>query len=157
MKYEPKTKKGPVVHLFDLAGTALIIEWPSGVRYSNQTMGTACAHPEVEGILLPLGNDVKNPDGSYRTEKKLHDYFVGEPYRGSGAQRGLSEADAEKIDSILRAEACFDGILVNRYKLQASHEAWVHVTIQKSKSPYPLLRNVERYPLYAVLTWANSD
>lgn len=32
----------------------LVIEAPTGVVYSTQAGGTACAHPEAEGFLVPL-------------------------------------------------------------------------------------------------------
>lgn len=32
----------------------VIIECPSNIVWSNQTGGTCCAHPEVEGIYVPL-------------------------------------------------------------------------------------------------------
>jgi hypothetical protein len=158
MKHEPKNqKKGPIIRLWDHAGTALIVVWPSGVRYSNQTMGTACLHPEQEGVLIPFGNDGNPIERLYPMEKKLYDYFTGPPYRGSGAMRGISEADADKLDRFFQGDLTFSILSVDRTRLHDSHEAWLYVLVQKRESPAPLFSGLGTFPLRAVLTWNNSD
>lgn len=158
MRHQPKNApQPPLIKLYDLAGTALIIEWPSGVRYSNQTMGTACAQPQCEGVLLPLGNELPPIGAHYPLEKKLFDYFTGPAYRGSGAMHGLTVADAEKIDAMLQSEHAFKHIKVDRARLRDSHEAWVRVLIYNGNETYPLFTNFGPFPIRAVLTWSNSD
>ena len=45
------------VRLWTLPDVMLIVPGPSGVIYTNQVMGYACAQPEVEGFLVPLVPD----------------------------------------------------------------------------------------------------
>src|SRR5262249_23681700 len=70
----------PLVRLYD-AGIGIILEHPSGVIYSNQTMGNACNQPEVEGVFVPF--DAED------AWQRLAAHFEGPKYRGSGAMLGL--------------------------------------------------------------------
>lgn len=57
-KYDPPDEKGgrssARIELWDSAGFFVIIEGESCITYSNQTGGFACAHPAVEGHLIPM-------------------------------------------------------------------------------------------------------
>ena len=44
----------PIVNLYEFDGLELILEFPSGVLYSNQVAGYGCYQPEIEGIMVPL-------------------------------------------------------------------------------------------------------
>jgi hypothetical protein len=39
---------------WDTEQVGIVIACKTGVRWTNQAGGTACAHPEAEGIFLPL-------------------------------------------------------------------------------------------------------
>ena len=52
-----RTMGRPVIQLRDLEGLALVVEYPSGVLYTNQAGGVFCNQPIVEGVLAPLGNE----------------------------------------------------------------------------------------------------
>jgi hypothetical protein len=151
----------PVIQLLDSIGTSLIVEWPSGIWYSNQTGGTSCLHPLSEGVLVPIGNDFAlDPPKLLGIEDDLIGYFSGPPWNGSGATTGITRTDADAIDRILSRNMSFTGIRVDRGRLLESHEAWVHVTMDPDTGPYAvpqLLDGFDPFPRRAVLTWSNSD
>lgn len=51
----------PEVTLYDMDG-GLLVAAPTGVRYTNQVGGTACAHPVLEGFFVPLILDAEITD-----------------------------------------------------------------------------------------------
>src|SRR5262249_69352 len=53
--------QGPIVDGLVFNGLGLIIRWPSGVRYTSQVAGHACEHPMVEGVFVPLFDDLGRP------------------------------------------------------------------------------------------------
>jgi hypothetical protein len=120
----------PTIRLWDGGGFGLIIEWPSGVKVSNQTGGTSCLHPEVEGVFVPLRTDHSFPSWTLLSpEIELNEYFEGPVHRGTGASSGLSVSDADFIDGILAKCGLASSLRVQRDRLTDSHEAWVYVTI----------------------------
>ena len=149
----------PHVDLFEFSGLAVIIEWPSGLVYSNQTGGHSCLHPELQGALIPLRNDVEHPSGKLLSpETDLFAYFQGPPHDGTGATLGLSEADADFIDSVLRKWK-LTHVRVDRARLSESHEAWVWVLVHEEppNPARPLFHGFGPYPLRGVLVWTNTD
>lgn len=46
------------VRLWDHVGTGIIIRWPSGIVYEQQMGGKSCSVGEMEGIFVPVRNDV---------------------------------------------------------------------------------------------------
>jgi hypothetical protein len=44
----------PLIRLWNTGGIGLILLYPSGIWYTNQTGGYSCFHPEVEGMFVPL-------------------------------------------------------------------------------------------------------
>ena len=149
----------PLIELWEGVGLGLIIEWPSGILYSNQTGGTACLHPEVEGVFIPLRNDCeRDGDRLLSPENELLEYFEGPKHRGTGAIRGLDTDDAELITSVL-AKWQLHQLAVDRTRLGDSHEAWVYVVIEGELAGgdgLPL-RGFPAHPLKGILTWSNSD
>lgn len=139
----------PKIRLYD-AGMGLIIEHPSGVLYTNQTCGHCCYQPEVEGVFVPF-----DAEASW---ERLCNYFEGPKYNGSGAMRGIDEEDAAFIESVLRDARLDVSLVVNRERLQESHEAWVFVLIQgETDSVGPTISGFGPYPRRGILTWPNSD
>jgi hypothetical protein len=151
----------PVVLLHDAVGTGLIIEWPTGVYFAAQAGGTACLLPTLEGLYLPIANDIEAPSGRLVSpEWRLEEYFVGAPHCGSGATGGLDEDDARCIDSILHGWKAASCLTVDRRRLSQSMEAWVHVLIDMAAASDPqlaLMRDFEPAPTQGVLVWCNSD
>ncbi len=122
----------------------------TGVVFVNQAGGYSCMKPEMEGIYIPLDDDFND------IEAKLHEYFTGPKHRGSGATSGLDEADADRIDEILRSRPSPCPVTVDRSLLKTSMEAWVHVRLQQQTEFVPLFQGFEP-DAPAVLTWSNSD
>lgn len=155
----------PKIQLRQGVGTGLIIACRSGVIYSTQTAGTACFHPELEGVFVPLGNDLDvESEKLLGPQASLEDYFGGPRHLGSGAYKGLDEEDAEFIDGVLRAWSLDGFIEVDRQRLKDSHEAWVLVRIKTDESAghkhaklISVAQGFEPYPRTGVLTWTNGD
>ena len=152
----------PKIQLLEGVGLGLIIAYPSGVIYSNQTGGTACLHPELEGVFIPLGNDLEVPSNKLLgPQEALADYFEGPKHQGTGATTGLDAEDAEFIDGVLRRWGLIRFIELDRGKLKESHEAWVYVRITADENSedgfLSLVHGFGPYPRSGVLTWQNSD
>ena len=126
----------------------LVIEHPSGVVYTNQTGGTSCMQPELEGVLVPLDLEPEQTE-------KLAKLCVEVP--------SVSPELADAIDAIL---ATAPGRLrVDRTLLYESHEAWIHVV----GDPPPEYDPCEAVTgdwfadwlgfasVRGVITWPNSD
>ena len=150
------------VSLSEGVGTGLIIEYPSGVVYSNQTGGTACLHPEQEGVYVPLRNDASYAERKLLSpEMKLLEYFEGSKHKGSGATEGLDAEDADFIDGVLRSWRLGEFLEVDRDRLRECHEAWVYVRIKRDETVddefLSLASGFGPYPKRGVLTWTNSD
>ena len=143
-----------IVRLYDLAGTALVIPHPTGIVYSNQAGGHACLQPAAEGFLVPIANDVGlAPTHDFRSpENELFKYFS----RLHSCGASLTEADAQKIESIMHELPLWSGLSVDREQLKDSVEAWVFVIIAESEQK-PILVDDLNYPVKAILTWTNSD
>lgn len=151
----------PQLQLYDSIGTGIILAFPSGVAYSNQTGGTSCLSPTMEGVFVPLRNDYQLPDGPMMSpEIELTRYFEGPKYRGSGATCGIDSADADFIDSIFGRVRLWPVLSVDRARLAESHEAWIHVVVSGDESPdtdLAIFAGFTPYPRNGVLTWCNSD
>ena len=120
----------PTVKLYANRGFRLIIDYPSGVFYSNQTGGFSILFPEIEGIYIPLKNNIERESLAFRSpELELYDYFWGPKHRGVGATDGLDREDADFIDTVLEKWKLSDSLKVDRERLKESHEAWVYVTV----------------------------
>jgi hypothetical protein len=146
----------PVVRLFDFAGLGLIIGWPSGIIYSNQTGGFSCMQPELEGIFVPVANDLTDGNELLSPCIPLFNYFTGRKYGGSGACTGIDHEDADCIEEITRPSRLLRLIQIDRARLTESHEAWIHVIVAgEEDSVYPLFCGFG--PRAGVLTWPNSD
>ena len=161
----------PLVEVPTEIGLSLVLKWPSGCAYFNQTGGHACLQSWAEGLLVPLAG------ASTSTEERLYELFGSRSSKyGGHCSREIDELDARHIDALLAAHhRAFAGqqiIRVDRARLADSHEAWVHVVI----APHPT--RPARLPLAmgaledghaffwpffglpsseAVLTWNNSD
>jgi len=142
-----------LIELWDARSLGIIVCFPTGVTYTNQTCGTFCLHPKVEGCFIPL-RDTNGPTHQPKPEDALTDHFFGPKYRGSGAWKGIDQEDADVIDGVL-AQNEFTHVRVNRDRLNDSHEAWIYVTIEDDEEG--LFSGFGPYPASGVLTWPNSD
>lgn len=134
------------VLLYELGGLALIVPASTGIVYQNQTGGYACLPSSQEGYLVPLAGDAAGKCES------LLAHFTGPKWGGWCSER-IDAQTADYIDCILAEMPGRDQLIVDRTKLDASWEAWVHV-----KLVAPLLALVENCNAReAILTWPNSD
>jgi hypothetical protein len=151
----------PIIRLYENSGAGLIISCKSGVLISNQTGGTACRQPEMEGVYVPL----RDPSEERlllgaSLEDQLIGYFTGAKHEGSGAVRGIDAEDADFIDGLLKTFNANRALKVDRAHLSKSHEAWVYVLISRDEDDNPgigLFANFGPYPRRGILTWCNSD
>lgn len=151
----------PTIRLYDAVGTGLVLTCQSGILVSNQTGGTSCLQPKVEGVYIPLRNDYGLKDLRFSSpELELSAYFVGPKHLGAGATSGLDSKDADFIDEVLSRSGLEGAISVDREQLGSSHEAWVHVIITANESAdedLAMFAGFGPYPRHGILTWANSD
>jgi hypothetical protein len=137
------------VELYQTCGTGLIIEYPSGVVYTNQAGGTSCFQPEVEGVYIPFGNGCDENRQFLSMEIDLDRHWPT-PY---GA--GITVEDADALDRILKEWQVLGWFEVDREQLSRSLEAWVHVNVKRDHGVY--CSGFGPYPRKGILTWANSD
>jgi hypothetical protein len=135
-------------------GLGLIIPCSSGVIYSNQTGGILCLKEHLEGVFVPLQDQVLGD----QQEKRLYEHFgvAGGRWRGPGT-RGLPDDSADLVDAVLQMSGQTRWLSVDRSRLMESQEAWVWVSLPDdiAGATFALL---ERFPSGpAVLTWPNSD
>lgn len=106
----------------DLCG--VIFPEMSGVHWTNQCGGTACAHPSLEGIYVPVGVG-RDP----REDKILYDYY-GAGYDAELVQEFLDWLLVKWLEPIPegRGEELFVDNLVSGPVLPL-YEAWVPVLV----------------------------
>jgi hypothetical protein len=150
-----------IIELWESVGLGLIIEYPSGVIYTNQTGGTSNLAPNVEGVFVPLRNGVEYKEPKlFGPENDLLRYFKGPKHRGTGATSGLDPVDAGFIQAVLERYSLGDIVTVDRSRLRESHEAWVRVIVEReehNQHDLRIFRGFGPYPRSGVLTWSNSD
>ena len=141
----------PKIELWEGIGLGAIVSFPTGIIYSNQTGGTSCLHPELEGAYVPLDEDAG---------QRLYDYFGGSKHRGTGAIGGLDAEDAAFIEMLLAQRNLSSFVALDRSRLRESHEAWVWAAITGDGGDDGQVRVFSAlgpYPRAAVLTWNNTD
>ena len=140
----------PVIRLYDTYGVGLIILWPSNVLYTNQTGGYACLQPSVEGVFVPLHNELIDQ------ERLLFEYFTGPKWAGCCC-RGIDNETADEIDAILGLAPATQMLRVNRSQLYESYEAWIYVEIGRGVEDEVAAVLSGFTGCAGVLTWGNSD
>ncbi|MGX7668754.1 DUF6210 family protein [Flavobacterium pedocola] len=143
----------PKVKLHDAIGLGLIINYPTGITFTNQTGGTACYQSSCEGLYLPIGNDITVDENRLVSPSiALEKYFTNAKHSGHGATDGLDRDDYDEINKTLKAYHLSDSIAIDEESLAKSHEAWIYVKIKN-------LDLIDDFPenLDGILTWSNSD
>lgn len=137
----------PTVLLYGLDGVGIIIPYPSGVVYQNQTGGYSCVQSSAEGVFVPLEGE---PFDHYEA---LHTFFFKGKWAGNCAN-GIDGETADFIDATLARLPGHSGIKVDRSRLTDSHEAWVYITLADPTCA-GLLEGFTA--TRGILTWPNSD
>lgn len=130
------------LQLWPFTGTGLLIPCASGFKYSNQASGMLCAHPEAEGVFVPMPSEDAVPV----------------PHVGCSGF-GLNEAEATELDSYfasLDERRSGYRITVDREKLAESAEAWVWVKCVPH-GDFAAFHPLAGYEGTAVFTWENCD
>jgi hypothetical protein len=153
----PSEGPTPRINLWNAIGLGLILAYPSGIHYSNQVCGHACLHPTLEGIYVPLANDILENGTLISPATDLWQYFTGPKLLGMGAPQGLDQRDADVIDAILARYRIDTLLTVDRLRLGESYEAWVWVKVLDNEGPTALINGGGPYPRRGVITWPNSD
>lgn len=138
----------PILELCEFSGIGLNIEFPSGVRYINQTGGYANPHPELEGVFVPLTHE------RFSEQERLDEFFTGDKWKGH-CYGGIDEETADFMDAIFADPFRTQALQVNREKLAESEEAWIHVWVSpdgQASEMWSGFRNA-----VGVVTWENSD
>lgn len=144
------------VRLWEHVGTGIILRWPSGIIYEQQMGGLSCSTGELEGVFVPVGNDL-SPDGHLLSvEIALREHFAAPPHFKQGAVHGLSEADATAIEVALHKNLLLSNVTVDRSRLNESFESWVQVLIEAPDPPFSIFTGFGPFPLSGVLTWTGS-
>lgn len=143
----PVTDALPIVDLCERAVPGLIVSHPSGVAFTNQVGGYACHHPVMEGVYIPLNRA--------ELHQAFDQYFFYGPKWQGHCYRGIDEETADVVDRLLASHPLTRGIVVDRSRLGASVEAWIHVTIAPQDDGDDMWTAFAGRP--AVLTWENSD
>lgn len=136
------------VEIFMCTTVGIIVPCKSGVVWSNQVGGTACFHPEVEGIFIPL------PDNRC--------FVDGYDKDGFGVIRERCEVkhpeSSELILKFLKATG-LNKLFEMRLNMKGvvMHEAWVPLKIKKKLAhpPHELLNDFRGRDV--ILTYENSD
>ncbi len=144
----------PLVRLWDMPyAIMLVVEYPSGVRYSNQVGGVVCALPTLEGVLVPI-----------EIADEAVEQVMALPYMQG--RQGIDTAIADAIDAVLaRMTVRRTWLRVDRAQLDESWEAWVHVLVDSTPPDSASIDSDPDYggtilgfgPSRGVLTWPNSD
>lgn len=150
----------PVVRLYAQVGLALIVEHPTGVVYVNQAGRVMCLQPSAEGFVVPIGNDVSDDMRLLSVWPRLAAHWTG-PVRssegaGRGLMAGLTDVDADVLDSVLADDAALANLRVDRTRLEEAFEAWLPVVVVEA-SRFDAFDNLRRFPAKGILVWPNSD
>jgi hypothetical protein len=140
----------PLIKLYNTNGIGVIVIHETGVLYSNQVGGYACLHPEIEGVYIPLHNEL------VPQEDELMTFFTGSKWQG-WCDTEIDNETADFVDTVLSKSPDTKQFKVNRSMLKNSCEAWVNVKILPTgeERNLSLLRDFESGK--GILTWENSD
>lgn len=135
-----------LIELWSLAGAALIVPGNTGILITNQVGGTACLHPEIEGFIVPISDDLLIQDYKDSLQFQLCKLF-------DGVWDQLPDEILRKIQSLLNRYPETRGITIDWSKKSESFESWVWVIAKETEdSAYKGFGTLE-----GVLTWENSD
>jgi len=137
------------IELWECAGVFVILKGESHIQYSNQTGGTRCAHPVVEGYLIPMDRYCGVSDG-LDLEKELRE--LTRDWWGENMENWLKEHG--HLDRVKELVEYFHPVAWD-----FSNGIWCSidlVELQRSKCGEAWLPvNTKMGPGW--LTWENSD
>ena len=135
----------------------LIVSYPTGIEYTNQTGGYSCHHPSLEGFCVPLAPSIySKARREWVSLQDELDKILGMESKYSGAcWDGIDNEDADRLDALF--EELDLGVVVDRNRLGDSEEAWVWVIVTRDTFCFYGKLGPSVAGHLAVLTWENSD
>lgn len=136
------------VELFMSSVTSFIVPCESGVIWSNQTGGVNCAHPSIEGVLLPLFGRICFPESFLNTWCDLSKYeegAVGACLYDAQLNGDFRPLNVDELFLFVQSDIC-----------PRFGEAWLPLAIREE----PMMMPDVLGPFAGqagILTWANSD
>lgn len=129
----------------------MIIRWPTGVWYANQSSETTRDLLEAEGIFVPFANGTRLDGRLIGLGAALCERFSG---RNAQARTWrMTPAITDAIDALLAEHLASMSVTVARRRLQESRESWVFVTVNFADED--LLQGIP-FPRDAIMTWPSS-
>jgi hypothetical protein len=89
-------------------------------------------------------------------EGALAAFFTGPKWQG-WCNDGINEETADFVDAVLGQSPYTRVLKVDRARLADSHEAWIHVTVEKAVEGADNEIISELSATAGVVTWENSD
>lgn len=129
----------PLIDFSCVDAFGIIVKAATGVKYSTQTCGTCCRHPQAEGFYVPL-----NAGNQGQIEDELHKHLCEEAYK---------DINLEAINEILQFP--WVTLEVDKSKIDESEEAWLHVTIKDGGDEFSPFRQLKG--MQAVFIYGNCD
>ncbi len=109
-----------MVDLSFMDAFGVIVKAPTGVKYTSESGGILCHHPEVEGFFVPLSVGYRK-----NIEDELHDLLCG----GHSDNPYLDKDDLELAMSWHEIRLRLD-----ISALPETEEAWIHVVVENEAS-----------------------
>lgn len=138
----------------------VIIPFASGIEWTNQVGGTACMHPVVEGIYLPLS--LEWTCGKCHMPRPFFKCKEDDPmYNVSEFASGYSEKLNEQIRLIKKwlhannLRATFQPPSVSFLDKHGLHEAWIPLRIKSTDDSPVVLDPFDT--MECIFTYQNSD
>jgi hypothetical protein len=131
----------------------ILLPFPTGILWTTQAGGTCCAHPQFEGIFVPLdggphdGTDAKDP-----LYDRVEPYDAGRVWRFLNAHELTPSFAPIKSLEVLVLVPGYGNNGGRPYQLL---EAWVPVLIDACNNTYPQLSSFRGG--WGVLVYPNSD
>lgn len=119
----------------------IILLCKSGVEYTNQTGGTACAHPVAEGAFVPC-----------TVPTSIQDMFLDE---WGGFTPEQADTRKQAVDAAFIANGLALELDLSRMSDRDAGEAWVPILVW-SGSLHCSIHGIGS-PVPGIMTWANSD
>jgi len=117
----------------------------TGVVYSNQTGGTACAQPQIEGFFVLLNGGAPEDEQDPFHDEWPHEYRKGDPER------------VEKLLRVLGYEKVFEAPSLSELAAEEIGEAWIPVKVKEDATGFNADPVEGLRGRVGILTYPNSD
>lgn len=146
--------------MLEHAWTGLVVPLSTGVLWRTQAGGTACAHPEVEGIFIPLAGDLAEEESFEDLQSRWMEAKDSWRYYADKVSPLFAvTADTVHLRALHETEWAL-AQLPSPHRLRYWGEAWIPVIVAEDPREnawymHPHLEAVK--DRLAFLTYPNSD